>query len=224
MSEKQAFHVGEYSNEAMDVKAFQKMLGERGLNLRDLSMTQLAQLTQRTNRAQVTAFLDNLVSKMRDPKPAVSQGQNVRMSDEPRKDEQTRKTAEARAGETRPTEQPAARDPQLNLVAASERPQTTESQSRNEEREKVIRQIIEHMEIQTVGRKTELTMKLNPEYLGDMRVKLSTENGRLEASFETTSREVREFLEEGWEGLRDTFTRKGLNLQKVSATLVESLA
>lgn len=225
MSEKQSFHVGDFSKEAVDVKEFQKMLGERGLNLRDLSMQQLAQLTQRTNKAQVVSFLDNLVSKQRDDKtvPGQQDVQNTSTA-EPKKDEQQRKTVEARSAELRQPEQPVARDPQLNLVADAQRPQNTENASRKEEREKVIKQIIERMEIQTVGRRTELTMKLNPEYLGDMRVKLSTENGKLEAAFETTSREVRQFLEEGWEGLKDTFTRKGLNLQKVSATLVESLS
>ena len=222
LSEKQAFKVGEFSNEAMSAKEFQKMLGERGLDVKDFSMHQLAQLTRMTNKSQVTAFVDEFTKKMREEK-ALPQGESaLRATDETRpQSEKDRKSAEAR-GDLHPPERPQA-EARFERVAESQRPQSTETSSRKEAREKVIQQIIERMEIQSVGRKTELTLKMNPEYLGDMRIKLSSENGRLEAAFETTSREVRQFIEEGWDGLRETFTRKGLNLQKVTATLVESV-
>ncbi|NDD26848.1 MAG: flagellar hook-length control protein FliK [Proteobacteria bacterium] len=224
LSEKQAFKVGEFSNEAIDASEFKKMLGERGLDLKNLNLTQLAQLAQTTNKAQVTAFLDELVKKQRhDEKAPEGAMLGVKTDDSrPEQAEKERKTAEARGTESARTEETSPQ-PRFDLVSESQRPQSTETSSRKEEREKVIAQIIERMEIQNVGRRTELTLKLNPEYLGEMRVKLSSENGKLEASFETTSREVRQFIEEGWEGLRDTFTRKGLNLQKVTATLVESV-
>lgn len=222
MSEKQAFKVGEFSSEAMSAKEFQKMLGERGLELKDFSMHQLAQLTRMTNKAQVTAFIDELTKKVREEK-GVPQGEATRATDEARpQSERDRKSAEA-TSDLRQAERPQG-EARFDRVAESQRPQSTETSSRKEEREKVIQQIIERMEIQSVGRKTEITLKMNPEYLGEMRIKLSSEGGKLEAAFETTSREVRQFIEEGWEGLRDTFTRKGLNLQKVTATLVESVA
>lgn len=222
LSEKQAFKVGEFSSEAMSAKDFQKMLGERGLDIKDFSMHQLAQLTRMTNKSQVTAFVDELAKKVRDEK-GLPQGETMRTTDEARpQSEKDRKSAEA-TRDLRQTERPQG-EARFDRVAESQRPQSTETSSRKEEREKVIQQIIERMEIQSVGRKTEITLKMNPEYLGEMRIKLSSEGGKLEAAFETTSREVRQYIEEGWEGLRDTFTRKGLNLQKVTATLVESVA
>lgn len=223
MSEKQAFKVGEFSNEALSAREFQKMLGERGLEVKDFSMHQLAHLTRTTNKAQVTAFLDDFLNKVREQKPQPQGGEMVRATDDARpQGDKDQKSAEAASTDARPQERPVS-DVRFDVVAESQRPQSTESSSRKEEREKVIQQIIERMEIQSVGRRTEITLKLNPEYLGEMRIKLSSENGKLQAAFETTSREVRQFIEEGWEGLRDTFMRKGLNLEKVSATLVESV-
>lgn len=231
LSEKQEFHLGDFAPEAVGVKEFQKMLSERGLHLRDLSMAQLAQLTQRNNKPQITAFLNDLLRQMRERssvKASTMRMLNVSFTEDvtEKDDDRRRKVAEARGGASARSEQPGqhgagAVSPQ---ESTAQRTRHAEEQSRKDERENVIRQIIQHMEIQSVGRRTDLTLKLNPEYLGEMRVRLSSENGKLEAAFETTSREVRTFIEEGWEGLRETFQRKGLNLTRVTTKLVENIS
>lgn len=227
MIEKQAFRLGEFSNEWVGVKELQRMLNERGIHLRDLSMTQLAQLTQRNSKPQITAFLNDVLRQMRETSRYTIRVQDLYYALEPsQRDERERKTVEARGGELHPSDrgQPGGPDVLSTDVPHAERSEAAERQRRNEQRENVMRQIIARMEIQTVGRRTDLTLKLNPEYLGEMRVTLSTEGGRMEAAFETTSREVRQYIEEGWESLRGTFSRKGLNLARVSATLVESVS
>lgn len=226
MAEKQAFKVGEFAQDGVGIKEFQKMLSDRGIKLNDLTFSQIAQLTQRNSKGQINAFLDDLLKQMRDgtvekrlKMPLAPQTQSA---DETRTREKTeRKGSEAaQSADTHPVQ------PFVGMADARPSQQTQEIRSeeaRKEQRENVIKQIIEKLEIRSVGDKTEMTLKLNPEYLGDMRIKLSTENGKLSAQFETTSAEVRELLEEGWHGLQETFQRKGLNLATVSTHLVDSI-
>jgi flagellar hook-length control protein FliK len=231
MAEKQSFQVAEFNPDSVGMKEFQQMLTERGIRLNDLSYSTVAQLTQRNSRGDVTAFLDDLLSQMREgtlerrgtPQPnAVFQTAGTTEKRDRDHDKDAQFAAELRTDtEVRTDTQPVLG--QVEGQTPQQARDTRLSEQRREQRENVIQQIIAKMEIQTVGEKTEMTLKLNPEYLGEMRVKLSTENGKLAAEFETTSAEVRELVEEGWEGLKETFSRKGLNLAQVSTRLVDTL-
>ena len=230
MSEKQALRVGEFSSQAVGIKDLQKMLEQRGLNLRNLSFTQLAQLTQRNNRSQVTSFLDQLTSQMRQGRPeaaAMAQAAPAPVKaerDKATKEDEGRKDAQAKEAQSL-TQQPSTPpEPQVPLAQAPVPSQGAQqaAEARRQERENVLQQIIQKMEIRNLGNRTELSLKLNPEYLGDLRVQLSTQNGRMEARFETSSKEVRGYIEEGMSVLREKFATQGLNLDRISAHVVEA--
>lgn len=228
MSEKQALHLGEFSKEAVGLKDLQKMLAQRGLNLSNLSFTQIAQLTQRNNRSQITSFLDHLTTEMR-PKPDAATlaeaGQVQQKADRGKAahEDEGRKDAQAHEvqAQAKPTTQPELQVPVAQAPVPSQAAQEA-LEARREERENVIQQIIKKMEIRSVGDRTELTLKLNPEYLGDLRVQLTTQNGRMEARFETSSKEVRKYIEEGMAVLRQGFSSQGLSLDRITAHVVES--
>jgi hypothetical protein len=96
--------------------------------------------------------------------------------------------------------------------------------ARNIKREEVIRQIIQHVELRNIGNKTELTLKLNPEYLGDMKLKLTKDGDRITAEFQTVSPIVREAIEESREELMSALNDYGIKLSKVKVDLVEDVA
>lgn len=229
MSERQALHKGEFSKEAVGIKDLQRMLSQRGLNLSNLSFTQIAQLTQRNNRSQITSFLDNLLTEMRHGKPdpaAVAQATRAPQQtehDKATREDEGRKDAQSKEAQTltQPSTQPEFQVPLAQAPLPSQGAQQA-AEARREARENVLQQIIKKMEIRSMGDRTELTLKLNPEYLGDLRVKLTTQNGRMEARFETSSKEVRSYIEEGMTALRQNFTAQGLNLERISAHVVES--
>jgi hypothetical protein len=225
LGEKQAWHMGEFStSDGVGLKELQKMLSSRNLSLNDLTFSQIAQLTQRNSRGTINAFLDDLHRQMREgtlekrmTKPL---GQNVDMTTN---GEVRRRVGEMRASQVSRTDGPTPGFASVERPGANGTSRSTESQSRREQRKNVIKQIIAHMEVRNFGERTELMFKLNPEYLGDLKVNLSTENGRLSARFETTSKEVRDMVEEGWHGLKDMFARKGLTLTSVAAQLVDAV-
>ncbi len=96
--------------------------------------------------------------------------------------------------------------------------------ARNIKREEVIRQIIQHVELRNIGNKTELTLKLNPEYLGDMKLKLTKDGDRITAEFQTVSPIVREAIEESREELMSALNDYGIKLSRVKVDLVEDVA
>jgi len=124
------------------------------------------------------------------------------------------------------------------LVAGQEAPATKEQQqvagkaageaekadaARNVKREEVIRQIIQHVELRNIGNKTELSLKLNPEYLGDMKLKLTKDGDRITAEFQTVSPVVREAIEESREELMSALNEYGIKLSSVRVDLVEDV-
>jgi len=226
MAEKQSFKVGEFSAESLDMKEFQKMLNDRGIKLSDMSFSQIAQMTQHNNRGTVTAFLDDIMQKMKEGAfekrhPAITPGFSA--ADFQRTKEEAREQAVEfkLAQESQAVRPDAPGVPQAQSF--NEARQTQLAAERNEQRENVIKQIIDRMEIRSVGERTEMTLKLNPEYLGELRVQLSTEGGKMSAQFETTSEEVRSLVEDGIHLLRDGFNRRGLTLDQVKATVVDAL-
>lgn len=224
MGERQTWHMGEFTTDGVGIKELQKMLTARGISLNDLTFSQIAQLTQRNSRGTINAFLDDIHRQMREgtleKRLTRPLGQNVDMSQNP---ETRRRVGEMRASQVNRSEGPTPGFASVERPSANGTTRNNEAQSRREQRENVIKQIIAHMEVRNFGDRTELMFKLNPEYLGELKVNLSTENGRLSARFETTSKEVRDMVEEGWHGLQDMFARKGMALTSVVAQLVDSV-
>lgn len=216
MAEKQLLKLDQHPEHGVGYKEFNKLLGERGIKLSSLSFNNIAKLAQCETRSQITAFLDRLVEaqrkgEMEEPfsKTLVEKGK-----------EKMAERAAIDRGEI-------ISSPYDNLAAFSQAVKTEQSQeaeksAQQEKREEVIDQIIKHLEIQNFGTKTELQMRLNPEYLGELKMLITYDEGKMTAKFETTSKEVRELLKEGMSDLTDGFNKKGLKIDHTDVKLVDN--
>jgi hypothetical protein len=181
----------------LGAEEFQSLMSSRNLNLSDLSLHDLAALMQRSSKTQITAFLDHLAKeKARGAGEAAAPGMTMMGEGKTSVNE----------GETK-----AAKDAE------------TSDAQRNVKREEVIKQIIQHVELRNIGNRTELTLKLNPEYLGDMKLKLMFSGDKVTAEFNTVSPLVREAIEESRGELMEALGKRGIKVGKVNVNLVEKL-
>ena len=92
-------------------------------------------------------------------------------------------------------------------------------------RKQVIDQIVTHMELRNFANRDEIQLKLNPEYLGDLKIQLTRgEGGEVSAKFVTTSDETREVLNDSKSELRKRVEEKGLRFGSIDVDFVEELA
>lgn len=175
------------------IQEFQKMLSQRNLNLRELSFSQLAQLTQRSTRGQINAFLDEIVRLKKDGAPeATIRGIEV-----------------AKKGEV----EIAAK------AAGAAVPEETAVK-----REEVIQQIIQHLELKNIADRSELSIRLNPAFLGELKLNIVKDGGKLSIRFQTTSRKVRSIIQESIEELSGALQSKGITVSNIGVNLVEEMA
>jgi flagellar hook-length control protein FliK len=94
---------------------------------------------------------------------------------------------------------------------------------RAEHRQQIMDQIFTKIDIQNLTNKTELQLRLNPEYLGELKLNLVQSKDGLKADFMTTSRVTRDLLAEGEDELRGMAKGKGVRLGALSFKVVENL-
>ncbi len=199
LGEKQSMRLAEFSS--VGLHDLRGMLTERGLQFRDLSFTQLAMVTRDGARNQVSSALDQLVRE--------------------REQERDGKEFEKLVGETQP-QKDLARELRSVQLSTEVRAQHQAEDAR-QNRQMVIDQVLQHIEVRNLANKTELSLKLNPEYLGDLRIKLVHGKEGIKAEFETTSRTTREVIEENEEELRSKVADRGVRLNEVTVKLVETV-
>lgn len=95
--------------------------------------------------------------------------------------------------------------------------------SQAQDRQSVIDQILQQIEVRNFANRTELHLKLNPEYLGELKVKLVHTDDGIRANFETASRTTRKLLRDGEEELKAQATNKGVRMRSMKVTLVDKI-
>ena len=95
---------------------------------------------------------------------------------------------------------------------------------RNVKREEVIKQIINHVELKNFAGKSELTIKMNPEFLGAMKMRLIFEGDKVSAEFNTTSKAVREAIADSSDELSQAFNEKGIKVGHIGVKLVDKVS
>jgi len=83
----------------------------------------------------------------------------------------------------------------------------------------VLKQITEQMDVSLFDGKTESVMKLKPDDLGKVTVKISLENGIINAKFLAESEKVKEILESGFNQLKDSLQKQGMMIQEFSVSV-----
>ena len=80
----------------------------------------------------------------------------------------------------------------------------------------VVDQIVEQTKIITTAQNTEMVMKLKPEHLGELTLKVAIENGVVNASFHSNNPEVRSLIEASLPQLKLELASTGLKVDNVS--------
>lgn len=91
------------------------------------------------------------------------------------------------------------------------------------ERKSVVDQIMQQIEVRNFANRTELNFRLNPEYLGELKVKLVHTDDGVRADFETSSRATRQLLRDGEEELKTQASTKGVRMRSMKVTLVDKV-
>ncbi|MDQ7822970.1 MAG: flagellar hook-length control protein FliK [Candidatus Eremiobacteraeota bacterium] len=186
----------------MAADEFSSLMSSRHMKMDDLSPSDRASLASKGSRGEVEKFLDTLVKE----KGKVSrEGAKTGAPGAPVTQEGPREATEAGTGVAAKTEE-------------------SDAAERSVKREEVIKQIIEHVELRNIGNRTELTIKMNPQFLGALRLKLSLDGEKVSAEFHTESKLVRQALEESQEELTGALEKNGIKVGKVKINLVEELS
>lgn len=83
----------------------------------------------------------------------------------------------------------------------------------------IMNQVIKKAEIIVQGSHQEMIMKLEPESLGKLNLKLVVENGLITAKFVAESQQVKEVLESNFNKLKDALQEKGITVQGFSVSV-----
>jgi flagellar hook-length control protein FliK len=94
-----------------------------------------------------------------------------------------------------------------------------------EQRQNVLDQIIKHVEVRNFQNQTELNLRLNPEYLGEMNINLvHTKDGGVTTHIKTSSRVTRQLLQDCKDELSAQAESKGIRLGKINISLVDQVS
>ena len=87
-------------------------------------------------------------------------------------------------------------------VAKTEDVNKADQQKAYEQRQNVLDQIIKHVEVRNFQNQTEMNLRLNPEYLGELKINMQhTKDGGVTTTIQTSSRVTRKLLEEAKDDL-----------------------
>jgi Flagellar hook-length control protein len=104
-----------------------------------------------------------------------------------------------------------------NGIASSVNPADSQvSTTPSADVQQVLDQIVEQTKIITKPQNTEMVMKLKPEHLGELTLKVAIENGVVNASFHSNNPEVRSLIETSLPQLKQELINSGLKVDNVS--------
>lgn len=193
---------------ATEMAEMRAMAAERNINLRDLTAMQL-------NNADKSVKAENEVNAKEFAKA---------LGEKEGKDGKGAKEAGGAAASEKSEGKVIDKSLADAVMRHAEDAKNAQANSPLKRRQQVVNQIVEHMEMRNLANRDELHLKLNPEYLGELKIKLTKgENGEISAQFLTTSDETREVLRDSRSELRTRVESTGLKLGTISIAKVDDL-
>ena len=193
---------------ATEMSEMRAMAAERNINLRDLAMNQM-------NNADKGIKAETEVNAKEFSKA---------LGEKEGKDGKGAKEAGSAAASEKSEGKVIDKSLADAVLRHTEDAKNAQANSPLKKRQQVINQIVDHMEMRNLANKDELHLKLNPEYLGELKIKLTKgENGELSAQFITTSDDTREVLRDSRSELRTRIEGAGLKLGAISIAKVDDL-
>lgn len=212
MVEKAALRGGELSSgkPGGPGQALAQMLAAQGINVSGFSPEQIKGLMARMS----TKDLGEMLSGMK-----TESGSHQKLQEDKQTKDLKEKVAQAAKGTG--AEQPAFQLEQFVEAGVSKGAGDT---ARAEQRRQVLDQILAQIDVKNVANQTEMNLRLNPEYLGEVKISLvHDDEGGVRASFKTTSRATREVLADNTEDLIGQARDKGVRIGSMSVQLVDSI-
>ena len=117
--------------------------------------------------------------------------------------------------------------PELNIMQNSQAITPTSTAAAAEQavpvsQQDVIDQIVDNMRFEVRGNTQEIRISLRPEHLGDLTMRIATQNGIVTAQFIAESQRVKEIIESGFNQLRDSLAAQGIDIAEINVSVSDS--
>lgn len=208
MAERQTFRVGEFASGAKTpMSGMMAMLQGQGIDMTSFSPQQIMSLLSRMD----TKELGKMMSQMK------AAGINL--------DEEAVKQLKEQMNQTQNNKQ--VKEPSnfnVQDFAAAGMPKEAGESARAEQRRNVMDQLLTKIQVRNVANQTEMMLKLNPEYLGEVKIQLlHDKDGGVKASFQTTSKLTSEILAESKDELMEQARSNGVRIGEMDVSFVDEL-
>jgi len=222
------------------LKELQKLMAQRGISFSQLDAGKLSKLSTMHSSTEVSSFLNQLVKELKYDKDEKgfsgignhqflnskkeNKSQKVNKMEDVKKvgdkeDEKDDKLQETSSAATNVDKQ--------NVAFGNffEGAKVSEFQQGGKMEQQILQQIISKMDIDVEKAKSEVSIKLNPEYLGEARLTLVVDKDKKTVSVncKTTSRESKKALEGNIKSLEEAFAKSGLKMEKCEISLVDEV-
>lgn len=209
MSERATFQLGEFSQKgSTGLGGMAQMMAGQGIDMSGFSPQQIMSLLSRMDVKE----LGKMMSQMK------MTGANF--------DEDMVKKLQEQANANTQAQQ-AAKEPgnfSLESFAAAGMPKEAGEAARQEQRRMVMDQILTNIQVRNVANQTEMQLRLNPEYLGEVKITLvHDEEGGIKAKFSTTSKVTSQVLAESKDELMEQAAGKGVRIGSMDVEFVEDI-
>ncbi|MEQ8168670.1 MAG: flagellar hook-length control protein FliK [Candidatus Eremiobacterota bacterium] len=214
------------------LKDLQKLMAQRGITFAQLDQQQLGKLSTTHSKTEVNSFLNQLAKKLRyDDKNDHLTGTELLGDKKEVKGEKVKETGKKEQLGDRKEELEAAAENMdkkqgVPLSQFFDQAKLSEFKQGSPMEQQIIKQIMDRMEINTEQAKSEVAMKLNPEYLGEVRLNMTVdkEKGTVSVNFKTGTKTAKKALEGNMESLEAAFSAAGLKLDKFEVSIDDQLA
>ena len=202
MAERQAFRVGEFASGAKKpMSGVMQMLQGQGIDMTSFSPQQIMSLLSRFD----TKELGKMMSQMK--------ALGVKVDDE---------TVAQLKEQMNNVKEPS--NFNIQDFAAAGMPKEAGETARAEQRRAVMDQLLTKIQVRNVANQTEMQLRLNPEYLGEVKISLlHDKEGGVKATFQTTSKLTREILAENKDELMEKARSNGVRIGDMDVEFVDEL-
>lgn len=207
MAERQTFRLGEFSGNQKPMSGMMRMLQSQGIDMTSFSPQQIMSLLSRMD----TKELGKIMAQMK------ALGVQV--------DEEAVNQLKEQMNSAQNTNQ--AKEPgnfNLHDFSTAGMPKEAGESARAEQRRAVMDQLITKIQVRNVANQTEMQLRLNPEYLGEVKIQLlHDKEGGVRATFQTTSKLTREILAENKDELMEKARTNGVHIGAMDVEFVDEL-
>jgi len=91
--------------------------------------------------------------------------------------------------------------------------------NKNVDTAEIVKQIVERLKTDFTNEVTQIKVTLKPEYLGDISLKIASQDGVITAQFTAQNQRVKEIIEANFNQLKDTLNEQGIEVSQISVNI-----